>query len=175
MSVIERQVEGLLFRYDTETGQVWKYGCGKLNQWPMSWHEMGRGKFKPTVHLAGVRTQLSRLVWFIVFGRWPEGEIDHIDRNNRNDRLINLRDVTRIANSLNVGMRSHNMVGDKGINYNEKNGGWSARGTCMGRSQHLGYFKIKEEAIAARKQWEDVVMSELIDEGTHARGDGALQ
>ena len=43
-----------------------------------------------------------RLVWFYVTGEWPTNVIDHINRNRADNRLENLRDVSRQENSLNT-------------------------------------------------------------------------
>lgn len=37
----------------------------------------------------------GRLAWFYTHGRWPEPEIDHINRIRLDDRIDNLREATR--------------------------------------------------------------------------------
>lgn len=44
-----------------------------------------------------------RVAWAIFYGRWPLLEIDHIDRVRDNNRILNLRDVTRSENLRNRG------------------------------------------------------------------------
>lgn len=41
-----------------------------------------------------------RLAWFMTYGYWAK-EIDHIDRNRKNNAIRNLRDVSRSANMMN--------------------------------------------------------------------------
>ena len=42
------------------------------------------------------------LVWLFETGRWPNLQIDHINGIRRDNRFINLREVTQIQNSQNV-------------------------------------------------------------------------
>jgi len=43
-----------------------------------------------------------RLAWFISYKEWPSREIDHINRDRDDNRLVNLRDVSRKQNSENT-------------------------------------------------------------------------
>lgn len=50
--------------------------------------------------LLGLRLQVSHVVWFIHHGYWTKMLIDHIDRNPRNNKIENLREVTKEINVL---------------------------------------------------------------------------
>ena len=43
----------------------------------------------------------ARIAWAFENGEWPTYEVDHEDRNKRNDSANNLRDLTRSENCLN--------------------------------------------------------------------------
>lgn len=43
-----------------------------------------------------------RVVFALVHGRWPENEVDHINRDRTDNRPCNLRDVTHSENMLNA-------------------------------------------------------------------------
>lgn len=47
-----------------------------------------------------------RLAWFYTFGRWPEEQIDHINGNRFDNRLVNLREATHQQNCLNTKFKS---------------------------------------------------------------------
>ena len=92
-----------------------------------------------------------RLVWFYVYGKWPENSIDHINRNPRDNRLSNLRDCLPYLNAHNV-----TAVNTKPGNYtgvfkvkSGKSYVYGARLQVQGKSKFLGCFKTPEEASAA--------------------------
>lgn len=43
-----------------------------------------------------------RLAWFYMHSEWPEEEIDHINRDRGDNRIVNLRLATRTLNSWNT-------------------------------------------------------------------------
>lgn len=69
-----------------KTGKCWIWTAGKL--------KTGYGCFK----LDG-RTQMAhRVSWFLVYGVWPEHEIDHLCRNTSCVNPAHLEDVTHAIN-----------------------------------------------------------------------------
>lgn len=56
-----------------------------------------------------------RLAWFYVYGQWPVGEIDHINHDTSDNRLSNIRDVTRKENCWNSSVRNQNSLNIKHI------------------------------------------------------------
>lgn len=52
-------------------------------------------------------------------------------------------------------VRSNNKSGYPGVSLFKPTGKWSARMTVNGKGHHLGYFMTMEEAISARKAFED--------------------
>jgi hypothetical protein len=94
--------------------------------------------------------QAHRLVWFYVFGEWPRGDIDHINGVRDDNRLCNLRSVTRSTNCENQRRaKSTNRVGLLGVSMRE-NGKFRAAITCAGgRRIRLGQFETREQAHEA--------------------------
>lgn len=91
-----------------------------------------------------------RLVWLHVHGAWPVGDIDHIDGNRANNRIANLRDVTRAENNQNQrSAASHNAGGVLGVSPVHKSSRYRARIAVNGESRHLGCYATEEEAHAA--------------------------
>jgi len=62
------------------------------------------------VFINGRGYSLARLAWYISNGAWPIEEIDHINRNRIDNRLTNLREVSRAENARNV-WKSANTTG----------------------------------------------------------------
>ena len=97
-----------------------------------------------------------RLAFFYMLGRWPKQgyEIDHIDRNRKNNKWENLREVTRADNCKNVGMKSTNKSGVTGVSFDKWSGNWLARIMIDYKTIRLYSGKDKQEAIDARKAGE---------------------
>jgi hypothetical protein len=83
-------------------------------------------------------------------------EIDHINRNKLDNRKNNLRIVTRTQNAINRGKQSNNRSGKTGVNFHQtgKYSYWRAYIHVKGKQKDLGSFVTKEEAIAARRNYE---------------------
>lgn len=92
-----------------------------------------------------------RVAWAIYFGEWPS-ELDHINGQKSDNRIENLRDVTRRENSKNRPLRSDNLARATGIS--QRRGKWMARIQSDDRNICLGTFATKEEAIEARRKAE---------------------
>jgi hypothetical protein len=75
-------------------------------------------------------------------------EIDHINRNKLDNRLSNLRSVSRSINHLNRGLSTRNKFGCAGICI--KRNKWVAEITIDRIRKYLGSYATKEEAINAR-------------------------
>lgn len=83
-----------------------------------------------------------RLIYFMFYGEQPQ-EIDHIDGNRDNNKIENLRSVTRSQNNMNSKMNRRNKTGHKGVRKNIHK--WVA---SLGQ-KHIGSFDTKEEASEA--------------------------
>jgi hypothetical protein len=132
----------------------------KSNRDWLAWNTLYAGKealitVSNTGHLRGKlfdRTYWAhRVIWKMATGR-EATFIDHINGNPVDNRLPNLRDVSHAENMRNRSLRKHNKTGYAGVHY--KGNRWHAGIRGGGRQLHLGSFKTREEAIAARKSAE---------------------
>lgn len=110
-----------------------------------------------------------RLAWLYVTGTVPDGEIDHINGNPRDNRIANLRCVTHGQNTLNSRQRPPGVSGLRGVTLHKKTGLWNARIRIDGKQSSLGYFKSPEQAKAA---YEAAVL-EVHGEHAYSKGVGA--
>lgn len=100
------------------------------------------------------RTYLGyRLAWLWMVGRWPIGEIDHIDGNPINDCFSNLREVSRGINQQNLRrpLKHKNSSEFLGVFANKpgRRHPWIAS-ICLDRKQkYLGAFLTEIEASEA--------------------------
>lgn len=86
-----------------------------------------------------------RLAWLYVNKKWPDGDIDHINGVRSDNRIGNLRDVTRTINVQNRrDTRPKTKTSRLGVT--EVRGKYQARITVDGRQISLGVFEDKEVA-----------------------------
>lgn len=94
-----------------------------------------------------------RIIWLIVYGKWPDKLIDHVNGNKCDNRLCNLRKATHSENGWNSGIRTNNTSGFKGVCKHHKCGKWLARIRIgNGVRKHLGLFDTPEAANAAYRR-----------------------
>jgi hypothetical protein len=95
----------------------------------------------------GVCCLRHHVVWALVVGRWPVGELDHKNRTPGNDWLDNLRPATRSQQLANARGRSATAKGVRCAR-----GRWTARIKVEGVATHLGSFDTEAMARAAYAQ-----------------------
>ena len=87
---------------------------------------------------------VHHVVWFLHYGVWPvKGlDIDHINQNKQDNRIENLRQVTRSVNSFN----------NKAKNVSKNGKGWRARAG----QKYIGTFADREVAEKAIKDYKQI-------------------
>jgi hypothetical protein len=111
------------------------------------------------IRVCDSKFKAHRVAWLLFHGNWPVGDIDHIDGDGLNNRIDNLRDVSRQLNTRNSRLSSNNTTGVNGVTFRKDTNKWMARGSKILDNKHirpyLGQFDSKAEAELARKVWED--------------------
>lgn len=95
-----------------------------------------------------------RVAWALSYGAWPIGEIDHINGDAGDNRIANLREVTRIENCRNMSRRRCNSSGVIGVMWSKRQHKWLAKITVNYRVFSLGSYQSFDEAVAVRKRAE---------------------
>lgn len=99
-----------------------------------------------TIRYFGKLYQAHRLAWLYMTGEFPN-IIDHINRNRKDNRFENLRDVSASQNNMNSKTRIDNTSGIRGVSkFRNK---WRARSSIKGKEKHLGIYETKEKAEQA--------------------------
>lgn len=91
-----------------------------------------------------------RLAWLYVHGEWPDGEVDHVNGIKTDNRIENLRVVSRSANQQNL-RRPHKRgsSGFLGVSLVKHLGRYRARICVNSTNRDLGLFDTPEEAHGA--------------------------
>lgn len=104
--------------------------------------------------LTGIRVFAHRVVWLLVSGAWPSGEIDHINGKRDDNRIENLRDVPHADNQRNTKRHKSNTSGVAGVSWAARRNKWQAYISIDGKRVSLGRYTHLCDAISARKSAE---------------------
>lgn len=148
----------LLLDYNPETGEVvWKipYGKNKIGD-QVGFHVPQKNKQRSALYFyyGGHLRSVAATIWVWMTGEFPEVEIDHENRDNIDNRWVNLREATRSQNQTNTGLYKNNKCGHRGVHRHQ--GRWRAMISVDGKNKHIGYFNSESEAASA---WESEARS----------------
>lgn len=139
--------------YDPETGVfLWRSRADREKNWNTRRAGKVAGYLQKFHHdneylvirLEGVLYLAHRLAWLHMHGAWPDRDLDHIDRDTRNNRIANLRLVTHAENHFNRTKQRNNKSGHKGIH---KHGlKWRAQIAAHGQKLMESFYEL-EDAI----------------------------
>jgi len=93
-----------------------------------------------------------RLAWLYVHGEFPQNCIDHINGVKSDNRIINLRDATRMENSCNRGKNKNNTSGFKGVSFYKNSKKYHAEIRGNGKRKRLGCFTCPKAAHEAYRK-----------------------
>jgi hypothetical protein len=97
------------------------------------------------IRIEGKYYYASRLAWLFMYGYFPNGQLDHKNRNRSDNRISNLRQATHGQNMMNK--KVYGRIGFKGVSQDRKI--WRARLQIDGVTIRLGQFPTPEAAHAA--------------------------
>lgn len=150
-----------LLKYDEHTGElIWRRNK-KVAGGPLK-----SGYIK--IQVKGKQYLAHRLVWFYHNGYFPEKFIDHIDRNNCNNKIENLREVSNQCNQRNSKLNCLNTSGVKGVIFDKSTKHWLVRIGLGNKMIHVGCSKDLTEAVAHRLAAEQALGWEGCDSSSPA-------
>lgn len=156
-----------LLRYEPETGKLfWRergvewfvdkpgrsrqHSCTLWNnRYAGSEAKSDNGKGYLRIGLMGGRYKVHRVVWAMTYGEWPKDEIDHINGIKTDNRISNIRHSDRSGNVRNVGLRSDNTSGYKGVCWCKASQKWRVTIQSGRNREYAGDFDTPEAAHAA--------------------------
>lgn len=102
------------------------------------------------IRVDSILYRAHRLAWLYEHGKWPDGEIDHINGIKNDNRLCNLRDVSVQKNRQNqIRARRNNKSGFLGVHFVQARQKFRADICIEGRNKILGFFDTPDLAHEA--------------------------
>ncbi|RIY41965.1 HNH endonuclease [Neopusillimonas maritima] len=146
-----------LLDYDPLTGVFrWKARPSGPTQWNNRWAGKEAGTIDNVhgyvlVSLFNKTYRANRLAWLHVHGCWPTGVVDHINGVRTENRIDNLRDVSKVVNGQNQrkATKKNRSTGLLGATFDKRKKKFRADITVKGKCKHLGYFTKAEDAHQA--------------------------
>lgn len=134
-------------RYEVDTGLLW-WKERKINrQMDKSCGTLHHNGYL-YLRINGKLYTLHRIIWKMVTGREPD-HLDHISGCRIDNRLSNLREVSRNQNNRSIGLTKANSSGYIGVRFSDKDNCWTTQITIERKRIFLGRFKDKRQAIEA--------------------------
>ena len=143
-----------LFNYCEKTGNlIRKVNAGKTKAGDIA------GTKRPDGYLqVGIKYNLyyiHRIIWVMEHGSVDsELQIDHIDGNQTNNKIKNLRLVTNKENNKNKVKPARNTSGVVGVHWCKRDLKWMAGIRVNGKQKNLGRFTDMNDAIKVRQSAE---------------------
>ena len=132
-----------LLQYDPETGiftwAISRKGCS-IGTLAGNTNKVNGYQY---ICIDGYKHTSQRLAWVYVYGRLPNTEVDHINHNKLDNRISNLREVTRAENMQNL-QKARNSSGFIGLTFSRNR--WVPSIRINGKKKYLGVYKTPEEA-----------------------------
>jgi hypothetical protein len=135
-----------LLHYDPATGKfTWKVCRGPKRAGDIAgWLSLRGYKY---ITLDGRDYSAHRLAWLYTHGSWPDGDLDHENRNKADTRIAKLRLATCSQNLANTLGRSPS--GYKGVSWSKTESKFVASITVSRKLHRLGAFSCPKEAHAS--------------------------
>ena len=100
----------------------------------------------------GMKFLEHRIIFLWHHGYWPENGVDHINRCRDDNRIENLREVSKSCNALNCVERVNNTSGVIGVSFDNECKSWLSQLILNGKRKYLGRSKDLTKAVILR--WE---------------------
>lgn len=139
-----------LFRYDYETGVLyWRRRNSNRVPKTLEAGTLMKSNGYLYVQVHGRLYPVRRVVMLMCYGFYGEGlDVDHINHVRNDNRLFNLRFVTRSENSKNQSLSSKSTTGVTGVSFLKARKKYIAQIGVNRKLIYLGMFETLEEAAA---------------------------
>jgi len=143
-----------IMNYDPETGIfTWKWREDKPNNVNSAFAGKDMGSITGADYLQltiDYKTYPAAVIaWIYMKGVWPNGKMDHKNRDTMDNRFDNLRDSTDSQNGYNKKIPENNTTGFKGVCYDKSRDKYIVYITADKKRHFIGRFDTPQDAHAA--------------------------
>lgn len=148
--ILSQQKLKQLLRYSPSTGEFFwlEFGYGRPTDKEAGYIDKSTGY--RVIGVLGRKYLAHRLAFFYVYGRFPQEQIDHINHLRADNRIKNLREVTRQKNQKNRALNKNNKSGVCGVCWFKSSKKWHAQIQVDRKVINLGLFESYDDACSAR-------------------------
>jgi len=100
------------------------------------------------IHISPAMLLAHRVAWLYVHGTWPSDQLDHINGDPSDNRIVNLREATQAQNNQNARKPKGGTSKYIGVSFMKHNRKWRAAISIDGKPHYLGIFDSEIEAHA---------------------------
>jgi len=136
----------------------WKVNRGKAHAGDEAGCVGNRGYVLIVVN--GKQRMAHRLVW-IMHGKEPVPMLDHIDGDQLNNRIENLRPITVSQNQRNTKLRKDSTSGIKGVSWQKQTNKWIGQVWHQKKLYRTEAFQDKDQCAAAVKKLRESLHGEF--------------
>lgn len=151
--MLSQEILKELLHYDSETGVfTWKETrAANAKIGAVAGTKTSKGYLD--VCVARRQYKAHRLAWLYVNGAFPQTQIDHINGNKSDNRIVNLRLATPSQNKCNTPTYRNNKSGYKGVSWFKNRSKWAAQCQVSGKNKVIGFFETPELASRAYQEF----------------------
>jgi hypothetical protein len=122
----------------------WKNSaCHRIKPGDEAGTDIGNGRL--IVRVGNTPYLVHRIIFMMHHGYMPN-MVDHINRNQADNRIENLREATKSENSMNRPKQRNNTSGTKGVSWSKQAQKWHVRVTVNKKCINIGQYKDLELA-----------------------------
>jgi len=147
--------------YDPDTGIfTWKVAVGGRKEIPAGSQAGSVNRVGSTllprviITLKSKRYYAHKLAFLLSHKKMPTGQVDHINHDTLDNRLINLRIVDNATNCKNKSRSKNNTTGVTGVYYCRSKLKWVAKIGVDNKLNNIGQYETFDEAVEARRKAE---------------------
>lgn len=150
-----------LLHYDPGTGVfTWRFSRRRVKRRDVAGSDNGSGYI--SIAIDGGRYRAHRLAWLYMTGKWPNGDVDHVNRCRSDNRWENLREATRSQNCANRPLAAENTSGARGVSWSKRDEKWRAEIRVNGKIRYLGVYSDIGDAAAAYSSAAEKAFGEFV-------------